>query len=77
MAQFIGTISGTRGKVSRMGSKTSGLKVECNGWEDGVAVYASHNDHGQDVFEVWSTGGSNGGIPPVLLVTIFDGEAVR
>ena len=77
MAHFIGTVSGGRGEASRLGHKSTGLKVKCNGWDAGVTVYASHNDAGHDVFEVWSNGGSNGGAAPVVIATIINGEVIK
>jgi hypothetical protein len=38
MAQFRGVIAGQRGEASRLGSKSSGLTVHCNGWNGGVTV---------------------------------------
>jgi hypothetical protein len=60
MAQFMGTVRGNRGKISRLGSKSSGLRTTCNGWSKGIEVFAEHFN-GRDVFEVFETGGSNGG----------------
>ena len=59
MAQFRGTIQGGRGTASRLGTKKSGLEIECNGWNSGVSVHAVHNlDTGKDEFEIFATGGS-------------------
>lgn len=68
MAQFMGTVRGSRGEVSRLGGKSSGLRTICNGWDKGVEVFADHVD-GKDVFTVLETGGSNGG-KSRLIVTI-------
>jgi hypothetical protein len=73
MAQFRGTLDGQRGQASRLGSKASGLTATCNGWGDGIEVRAWVNKEGQDVFEVWSTGGSNHTGAPVWLGTWKDG----
>lgn len=57
MAQFMGTIQGSRGVVSRLGGKLSGLRVTCNGWYKGIEVFADHVN-GRDVFTVFETDGS-------------------
>ena len=59
MAHFRGTVTGNRGTASRLGHKKTGLTVTCNGWNEGIKVYADSVD-GQDVFTVYKTGGSNG-----------------
>ncbi len=59
MAQFRGTVQGQRGEVSRLGSKSSGLTVEGNGWGIGARIELSHNEAGEDVVQVYRTGGSN------------------
>ena len=58
MAQFIGTVEGTRGPASRLGSKRTGLTVTANGWDLGITVELRHID-GKDVATVFLTGGSN------------------
>ena len=72
MAQFRGTIQGTRGEASRLGTKSSGLTVTANGWDTGVRVELDH-ETGQDRVTVWRTGGSNGGEHDVLLAQWFVG----
>lgn len=72
MAQFRGTIAGQRGEASRLGSKNSGLVVTANGWDTGVRVVARHVD-GEDVFDVFATGGSNAHRPSEHLFTITAG----
>ena len=61
MAHFRATIKGTRGKASRLGSKAGGLYVTVDGWNSGVNIRAYHDEEtGEDVFEIASSGGSNG-----------------
>ena len=67
MSHFYGEMKGTTGrKVSRTGSKNSGMWVHLGGWNTGVQVVLSHR-HGEDFFEVWLTGGSNNQIQRRLL----------
>jgi hypothetical protein len=75
MAQFRATISGQRGEASRLGSKNSGMRVTCNGWNGGVTVYAQcrQNEDDRDVFVIYATGGSNGAKPQRILGTV-DGD---
>lgn len=71
MAQFLGSVSGTRGEATRLGSKNSGLTVQANGWNVGVTVHARHVD-GEDVFDVYATSGSNHRRSDELLFTITE-----
>jgi len=60
MAQFMGTIQGSRGQATRLGGKPSGLSVSANGWTCGVKVYAYFDETtGEDRFLVYLTGGSD------------------
>lgn len=43
MAHFRGTIQGTRGEASRLGSKDSGLTVEAQSWQGKVTVQLAHD----------------------------------
>ena len=62
MAQFTGTIKGfSPNKISRRGSKNSGLIAEINGWNLGIKIVAKHDKKTyQDIFMVYKTKGSNG-----------------
>ena len=45
MAQFRGTITGSRDKTtSRLGHKTTGLTTTCNGWNIGVTYRAVYDE---------------------------------
>ena len=60
MAHFRATAIGQRGEASRLGSKSSGMIVNVNGWNVGIRVHAIHNkETGKDELCVWKTGGSN------------------
>ena len=60
MAQFRGVLQSNRGAVSRLGQKTDGLECTVNGWGCGVCVRAWYDEERQiDVFDIYSTGGSN------------------
>lgn len=75
MAQFRGTLEGQRGMASRLGSKSTGLVVTCNGWNAGVRVIASHDDAtGRDRFTVIRTGGSNNRGQSEIIAEFTDGE---
>lgn len=58
MARFMGTVKGTRGMASRLGSPASGIETEARGWSAGVRVSGSVED-GRDTFRIVATGGSN------------------
>ena len=71
MARFRGTIQGNRGQTSRLGSANSGLLMEANGWNFGIRVRVSTAGN-SDRFEVYKTGGSNGGRERCLGCFIVD-----
>jgi len=73
MAQFRGTIQGSRGTTSRLGHKTTGLHVTCDGWDTGIEIEAVH-ENGKDVFYVYKTGGSNGLASTVKVATVSGGD---
>jgi hypothetical protein len=60
MARFLGSVKGSRGEATRLGGSGTGLVVKANGWNLGVRVEAS-DVNGHDHFDVYVTGGSNGG----------------
>ena len=71
MAQFRGTIQGNRGEASRLGTKSSGMYAEINGWNKGIRVTASHKD-GKDYFWVQETGRSNRNNTLKFIAEIFE-----
>lgn len=75
MANFRSTIRGTRGEASRLGSKSSGMVANVNGWNAGVTVRAYH-DAGVDVFEIRQTGGSGYSGTNEPIATIRDGKLI-
>jgi len=59
MAQYKADIQGGRGEVSRLGHKTSGISSWVRGWHSGIEVRGQWDEETQqDVFFVYSTGGS-------------------
>lgn len=80
MAHFYGTLDGQRGRVSRLGSKSSGLTVAGYSWSGGVVVDIRHNAAtGQDIVDValvphFSTGK---GIKRLLYSGPVDGAPVK
>ena len=71
MAQFKGTLTGSSGTVSRLGSKVNGASATVKGWGCGAEIHA-HNVDGEDRIEVYANRGSNGG-GEKFLGTITDG----
>lgn len=62
MAQFRGTIRGSRGEASRLGGKDSGINLTADGWDLGVSVRGFHSKiTDKDTFDIEVTSGSNGG----------------
>lgn len=79
MAHFYGTIESNGGHItSKTGSKNSGLRTICNGWNDGVEVIACSfkKDDGTDYdsFSIYSTGGSNKARNHKEIAKIWEGE---
>lgn len=59
MAHFIGTIEGSRGSVTRLGTPDSGIQAVARGWNVGVNVMG-HKEADGDVFTIYADGGSDG-----------------
>jgi hypothetical protein len=58
MSHFYGSISGSaRTDATRCGNKRSGILGHIRGWDFGIKVIGSHHE-GEDVFDVYLTGGS-------------------
>ena len=58
MAQFRAEIKGSRGSVSRLGHKTTGITSHTCGWESGIRVEGHFDEELGDIFLVWQTSGS-------------------
>lgn len=58
MARFYGSMKGSRGQTTRMGSPASGMTAHIRGWHVGVRVEIVDNE-GKDQIIVYRTGGSN------------------
>ena len=71
-------MQGQRGMASRLGNAKTGITAHVNGWNCGIQVIAHVNDKGEDVFDVWQTGGSNGYTSgkPLARVT-YDSEQMK
>lgn len=71
MARFRGTLKGNRGMASRLGTASSGLTAEVNGWNTGVIVLAGRDERDRDTFDIHVTGGSNVSKDRRLLATVI------
>jgi hypothetical protein len=71
MAQYRAVISTPRGQVSRLGHKTTGMRIELNGWGVGVKVVARFDEKTQeDVFDIFKTSGSSYRPTTELIATV-------
>lgn len=70
MAHFYGEIQGGRGRVTRTGTKKSGMTAHIRGWHIGVAVDCCTDADGKDVITIHQTGGTNRSTPTRLVATI-------
>ena len=67
MARFLAAVQGGRGEATRLGSPSSGIRAQAQGWNVGVKVYGHVNGDDADVFSVYMTGGSHGATSDVLI----------
>ena len=74
MAQFKADIKGSRGSVSRLGGKTSGITGHIRGWESGIRV-EGHNDEALgDIFMIYQTSGSGFKSKDILIGKLISGS---
>ena len=60
MAQYQGKIQGSRGQATRLGTKSSGLETQCNGWNVGATARLDYNGvKERDEISLYVTTGSN------------------
>ena len=78
MARFRGTLQGSRGTASRLGSPKSRLTVTASGWDIGITVEMRPcSKCGKDLILLESNGGSSGSntFPPFAHVLHQDRRA--
>jgi hypothetical protein len=66
MSRFYGNMKGSRGETTRCGDASHGIAAHVRGWDIGVRATMSVVN-GEDVAEVYITGGSNNPLPEVRL----------
>ena len=67
MAQFYGTLQGSRGPASRLGSKNSGLQVSAASWSGGIEIDLWYDSTAKvDRFEIRQAMHHGGGIHEVI-----------
>ena len=74
MAQFKADIQGSRGSVSRLGGKTSGITGHIRGWESGIRIEGHHDEDLGDIFMVYQTSGSGFRAKDVLVGKLISGS---
>ena len=74
MAQFKADIQGSRGSVSRLGGKTSGITGHIRGWESGIRIEGHHDEDLGDIFMVYQTSGSGFKAKDVLVGKLISGS---
>ena len=61
MSQFYGSMQGSRGAVTRTGSKASGVEAHVRGWNVGTRTIAYFDyERNEDAIDVYLTAGSSG-----------------
>ena len=58
MAHFFGSLKGSRGRVTRLGTAKSGIEAEARGWSIGGLVEASTVGGDRDIIRLSLNGGS-------------------
>lgn len=77
MARFLAAIEGNRGEATRLGTPSSGIRAQAQGWSVGVKVYGNA-DGDNDRFMVYATAGSHGGAADRLIgIVTRDGSEIR
>lgn len=71
MSRFYGNMKGSRGETTRCGNAASGITGHLRGWDIGVRVNVRALNSGEDVVDVYLTGGSNGSCASVCLGTFW------
>ena len=74
MAQFKADIKGSRGSVSRLGGKASGITGHIRGWESGIRIEGHHDEDLGDIFMVYQTSGSGFRAKDVLVGKLISGS---
>lgn len=59
MSHFYGSMKGSRGEVTRQGTKSSGITAHVRGWNIGASIRCYIDSKGRDCVEMGLTGGSN------------------
>jgi hypothetical protein len=79
MARFFGSIQGSKGEATRLGTAKTGIQGHIRGWDIGAKVMMDVTSDDKDVVEVYITRGSNGRGPSLFLgrFEIKDGEIVK
>ena len=54
MSHFYGVVEGSRGKATRCGTKSSGIKVQAAGWHGAVEVQVFQGINGEDRYHIWA-----------------------
>ena len=75
MARFFGSVIGSKGEATRLGTPNSGITARVQGWHSGVRV-AAYAEGDEDVFVIEATSGSEGSSSGVAIGTVKlqDGE---
>ena len=74
MAQFKADIKGSRGSVSRLGGKTSGITGHIRGWESGIRIEGHHDEDLGDIFMIYQTSGSGFKARDILIGKLISGS---
>jgi hypothetical protein len=73
MSHFYGKLQGSRGEVTRCGTKSSGITTYAAGWRGAIRVDVSQNEDGLDSFTVYlEPWQGSGGLQIVLADGLLD-----
>jgi len=78
MAQFRGLVQGQRGEATRLGTKSSGLRVDAAGWGGRITIGLFHNEEtGEDDFRIAQETHSGAGIYELIATGTLGKPAKR
>jgi len=69
MSRFYGSMKGSRGETTRCGDRGHGITAHVRGWDLGCVATMRVDANGEDIVDVYLTGGSNGSCARVFLGT--------
>lgn len=74
--RFYTTATNSRGHEAKAGAH-KGQTVHTRGWDHGVKVTSYIDKNGKDIFDVFTTGGTNGATSDKKIGEVVDGKFIK